>query len=479
MLARCEARRTKERKFLFFFWEVLAYNAFLSALPLDLSMQGFMGVEYESWGRYPKAQHTTLPFSSRFDKLPVLKKDELVLAFGRGRSYGDACLNAGQFLIPMQSNDRFMEFDYVQGVLRCEAGTTLDEILKLIVPQGWFLPVTPGTQFVTVGGAIANDIHGKNHHCDGNFGHHLVQFELLRSDGQRLLCSPSENREFFHATIGGLGLTGLITWAEFRLKKIQNPFVTQESIRFYNLKEFFQLSRESEKDFTYTVSWVDCMAKGASLGRGLFIRGNHASSQILEARSFKMGFGKIVPVEFPGWALNSLSVKLFNSLYFRKQLSDFERSIVPYTPFFYPLDSIQHWNRIYGKRGLLQWQCVVPFQQGEDAIAEILRRIAQSGFASFLAVLKTFGNIPANGMLSFPRPGVTLALDFPMVGERLLKLLDELDALVRGAEGGAIYPAKDARMTEESFKTFFPRWKEFLAYKDPQFSSSLWRRLVP
>lgn len=436
-------------------------------------------MKYESWGRYPKAHHKTLPFSSRFDALPILNKDEHVLAFGAGRSYGDACLNDGHFLIPMTPNDKFMAFNAELGLLRCEAGVTLEEILRLIVPQGWFLPVTPGTQFVTVGGAIANDIHGKNHHCDGNFGHHLQQFELLRSDGQRLICSPEENSGYFHATIGGLGLTGLITWAEFRLKKIQNPFITQEVIRFNNLREFFNLSKESEEEFTYTVSWVDCVAKGDSLGRGLFIRGNHASSQVLEARSLKVGRGQIVPLDFPPWALNSLSVKAFNALYFRKQIADFKRSIVPYGPFFYPLDSIQHWNRIYGKRGLLQWQCVVPFDDGPEAIAEILRRIAHTGMASFLAVLKTFGTIPANGLLSFTRPGVTLALDFPMVGERLLKLLDELDALVRQARGGAIYPAKDARMTAESFQTFFPQWKEFLNYKDPQFSSSFWRRVVP
>ncbi|MDQ3230352.1 MAG: FAD-binding oxidoreductase, partial [Pseudobdellovibrionaceae bacterium] len=343
---------------------------------------------------------------------------------------------------------------------------------------GWFLPVTPGTKFITVGGAIANDIHGKNHHCDGTFGHHLLRFELLRSDGQRLLCSRTQNTPYFHATIGGLGLTGVITWAEFKLKPVFNPFITQEVVRFRNLDEFFVLSEESESEYAYTVSWVDCVAKGKGLGRGLFIRGNHASSIMSHVKNLKSGGTRSVPIDFPAWALNSLSVKIFNNLYYRKQFKDFKRTTISYDPFFYPLDSIHHWNRIYGKRGFLQWQCVVPFADGRDAIQELLGRIAKSGYGSFLAVLKTFGKMPAIGMLSFPKEGVTLALDFPMAGPKLFQLLDELDGIV-GNAGGAIYPAKDARMSSESFQKFFPRVEEFLQYKDPKFSSSLWRRVHP
>lgn len=434
-------------------------------------------MEYESWGRYPKASHRTVSIQSRFDQLPRISPNEHLLAYGAGRSYGDSCLNDGHFLLPMQRHNRYISFDRQNGILCVEAGITLEEILRFIVPQGWFLPVTPGTKFVTIGGAIANDIHGKNHHCDGNFGHHVTRLELLRSNGERLVCSPSENIGLFDATVGGLGLTGLITWAEFRLRRIFNPFITQEVIRFKNLNEFFVLSKESEADFVYTVAWVDCLAQGKHLGRGLYMRGNHTSALHYQQLGWKVSNRTSVPFDLPGWTLNPITVKAFNAVYYRKQLNTMTRSIIPYEPFFYPLDSVHQWNRIYGKRGFLQWQCVVPFQDGPDAITEILKRIARSGMASFLAVLKTFGSIPSRGILSFPRPGVTLALDFPMVGDRLLKLLHDLDTIVRQA-GGAIYPAKDARMSPESFQQFFPRWKEFLEHKDPKFSSSLWRRLT-
>lgn len=435
-----------------------------------------MTLSFQSWGRYPKADQTPLSFDSRFVALPQPEDGKSLLPFGLGRSYGDSCLNNGHCIIPTSSQNRLIAFDAGAGLLRCEAGISLEDILRFCVPQGWFLPVTPGTKYVTLGGAIANDIHGKNHHCDGNFGHYVTQFELLRSDGTRLLCSPEENSAYFYATIGGLGLTGMITWAEFRLKKIFNPFISQEIVRFHNLKEFFRLSSESERDFTYTVSWVDCLAKGDQLGRGLFIRGNHSGSFSFEELSLKVKKKKIVPIDFPTWALNPLSIKIFNNLYYRKQLKDFTSSTIPYDPFFYPLDSIHHWNRIYGKRGFLQWQCVVPFTEGPEAIEEILKRIAKSRLASFLAVLKTFGKIPSIGMLSFPREGVTLALDFPNSQDKLHRLLDDLDAIVRSTKG-AIYPAKDARMSAQSFQEFFPNYRTFIKYKDPRFSSSMWRRL--
>jgi FAD/FMN-containing dehydrogenase len=291
-----------------------------------------------------------------------------------------------------------------------------------------------------------------------------------------LLCSPEHNADYFYATIGGLGLTGAITWAEIQLKRIQTPFITQEIVRFGNLKEFFELSHESERDYMYTVSWVDCLAKGDQLGRGHFIRGNHAPSAVDTERTWKQAKTAVVPLYFPNWALNPLSVRLFNFAYYNKQQARVASSVIPYDPFFYPLDAIHHWNRIYGRRGFLQWQCVVPFRDGEDAIREIFQRIAHSRLGSFLAVLKTFGNIPSLGILSFPREGVTLALDFPNVGPKLFTLLEELDHIVRNSRG-AIYPAKDARMSREMFELSFPRLGEFLRFKDPQFSSSFWRRV--
>ncbi len=431
---------------------------------------------FPSWGLYPHAVSTPLSWVSRSDPLPPAPSGQSLLLYGLGRSYGDSCLNDQSALIPTHRLDHFLEFDPATGILRCEAGVALVMILKLVVSQGWFLPVTPGTKFVTVGGAIANDIHGKNHHCDGNLGHHVLKFELLRSDGTRMLCSPTENPNFFYATIGGLGLTGAITWAEIQLKRIKTPFITQEIVRFANLKEFFELSHESERDYMYTVSWVDCLAKGDNLGRGHFIRGNHAPSVVETDRTWKAPQSALVPVFFPNWALNPLSVRLFNFAYYNKQQSRVTSAVIPYDPFFYPLDAIHHWNRIYGKRGFLQWQCVVPFKEGEDAIREIFHRIAHSNLGSFLAVLKTFGAMPSLGMLSFPREGVTLALDFPNVGPKLFRLLEELDGIVKSSQG-AIYPAKDARMSREMFEISFPRLEEFKQYKDPKFSSSFWRRV--
>ncbi len=432
---------------------------------------------YQSWGLYPGVVQRPLVWTDRGQNLPRVDASGSVLCFGLGRSYGDSCLNAGGSIIPTLYLNHFLGFDPATGLIRCEAGVSFADILKVIVPQGWFLPVTPGTKFVTVAGAIANDIHGKNHHVDGNFGHHVLQFELLRSDGIRMTCSKAENSGMFHATIGGLGLTGAITWAEFQLKRINNPFIAQEVVRFENLREFFQLSQESEHDYDYTVSWVDCLAKGESLGRGHFMRGNHAPQRIEEPKGWAPPPELAVPFFFPNWALNPLSVKAFNLLYFNKQRVRSKASIIPFDPFFYPLDAIHKWNRIYGKRGFLQWQCVVPFNQGEEAIREIFHRIAKSRLGSFLAVLKTFGAVPAIGMLSFPREGVTLALDFPNVGEKLMSLLTDLDRLV-GASGGAIYPAKDARMSAAIFHQGYPRLEEFKPYKDPQFSSSFWQRMT-
>ena len=433
---------------------------------------------YQSWGLYPRVVQKPLIWIDRAKPLPRPESaDESLLCYGLGRSYGDSCLNAEGAIIPTQYLNHFLAFDPAAGVVRCEAGVSFADILKLIVQKGWFLPVTPGTKFITVGGAIANDIHGKNHHVDGNFGHHVLRFELLRSDGSRTVCSKEENSGLFYATIGGMGLTGAITWAEFRLKRINNPFIAQEIVRFSNLREFFQLSAESEADYDYTVSWVDCLATGESLGRGHFIRGNHAPQCMENPKAWSPPKQLAVPFNFPSFALNPLSVKAFNLLYYNKQQARCKAGIIPFDPFFYPLDAIHHWNRIYGTRGFLQWQCVVPFDQGEDSIREIFKQITHSRLGSFLAVLKTFGAVPAVGMLSFPRQGVTLALDFPNVGDKLFKLMDELDRVV-SASGGAIYPAKDARMSPELFRQAYPRVEEFKQYKDPKFSSTFWQRVM-
>ena len=431
---------------------------------------------YESWGRFPKVRHRqVVPVYWRTDVPRLDAFDAPVLPHGMGRSYGDVCLNDNGVLLDTTPLDRFIAFDEEKGILRCEAGVTLDRVLDLIVPKGWFLPVTPGTKYITVGGAVANDVHGKNHHHGGTFGRYVTRFELVRSDGTRLICSPEENEDLFRATIGGLGLTGLITWVEFRLKPIASAYIEEELIRFDNLDEFFSISAESDVDFEYTVAWVDCLAQGEHLGRGIFMRGNHAEGYPVLVPGGKRRLG--VPVDFPEFVLNPFSMRVFNTLYYHRLWEKKARRLVHYEPFFYPLDSIRHWNRIYGKRGMLQFQCAVPYGDHREVIRAIIERIARSRRASFLAVLKEFGDVPSPGLMSFPRPGVTLTLDFPYEGVPTMHLFDDLHALVKDA-GGAFYPAKDTHMTPEEFRLSYPRWQEFARYVDPHFSSSFWRRVT-
>ena len=432
----------------------------------------------QSWGRYPRVKRgQVIPIFWR-DEFPDLGAfEQPILPYGYGRSYGDSCLNEDGVYLDMTHLNRFIAFDEQVGLLRCEAGVSLAEILKLIVPRGWFLPVSPGTKFISVGGAIANDVHGKNHHKAGTFGCHVTQFELLRSDGTRLICTPNKNWELFRATIGGLGLTGIILWAEFRLKPISGPFITMENIRYSSLAEFMDLAAESEQDFEYTVAWVDCLARGRQLGRGFFSRGNNEHSEPYTFKQMPRRLPLVVPFDLPSFALNTLTVKAFNTAIYYVHKKKREQKIVSYEPFFYPLDSIHNWNRVYGKRGFFQYQSVVPFADGYEVMKEMLERISRSGQGSFLVVLKTFGDVPSPGMLSFPRSGVTLALDFANNGPKTLQLLEELDMVVRQS-GGMVYPAKDARMSAESFQTYYPQWQRFAQYIDPKFSSSFWRRVT-
>lgn len=421
----------------------------------------------ESWGRFPKATPAKVTrLTDRNAPLPATGQPMLV--FGNGRSYGDVCLIEGGHLLLSRGLDRFISFDVKRGLLRAEAGVLLSEILQLIVPKGWFLPVTPGTRFVTLGGAVANDVHGKNHHRAGTFGHHVRALELLRSDGSRRVCSPTENPDWFAATVGGLGLTGLITWVEIQLRAIEGPWIRAESRRFANLGEFFSLAEDSDLAHEFTVAWVDCAASGSHLGRGILLSGDFAPIGAQYGRR-PMGHGLIkVPFTPPLSLINSLSLKAFNSIYARKPVG---QSLIHYEPFFYPLDAIGHWNRIYGPKGFLQYQCVLPPETAEPALSALLGRIARSGQGSFLAVLKRFGDRPSIGMLSFPRPGVTIALDFPMLGIRTLQLLDDLDEVVADA-GGVLYPAKDARMSSGPLLCARHRQRAFLDRRDRAFSSN-------
>jgi FAD/FMN-containing dehydrogenase len=430
-------------------------------------------VAMSSWGRLSIEDHTVIALSDP-GKIHAYFKNSGVpgLAYGMGRSYGDVCLNPRGTLLCTTGLDHFITFDDRTGRLVCEAGVLLRDIQQLIIPRGWILPVTPGTQMVTVGGAIANDVHGKNHHILGTFGDHVRRMTLIRSDGDAIHCGPNENTDWFAATVGGLGLTGVITQIEIQLRRVAGPWLNTQTIPFTNLDDFFRLADDSEADWEHTVSWVDCIAGGG--GRGLFMRGNpiHGGEQTA-SRARKL----TIPFVPPFSLVNRLSLRPFNMAHYYFKKLRAKNAIASFETFFYPLDNLIEWNRLYGPKGFFQYQSVVPRAFGRDAVQAMLYEIARSGEGSFLAVLKTFGNRQPIGMMSFPQPGVTLALDFPNRGERTHKLFERLDAIVREAKG-RLYPAKDARMPKELFEAGYPRLAEFIQYRDPGISSGLSRRLM-
>jgi FAD/FMN-containing dehydrogenase len=431
---------------------------------------------FESWGRYPTYGAKILPLHWQSD-FPAVTEGlhNGALPVGMGRSYGDVCLLKDGNLLLTTGMDRLIDFDPETGLLTAEAGVTLAQILDFAVPHGFFLPVSPGTKYVTMGGAIANDIHGKNHHVAGTFGCHITQFELARSDGSRMHCSPTKNPGLFAATIGGLGLTGVITWATLRLRPIVSRMIDYEGIQFHGIDEFLDLTNQS-KDVEYTVSWIDCASNGRNFARGVFMQGDHSKRRdsLKLSRKPKLVF----PFDAPSFALNHLSVGLFNTLYFHKQIHKRVVSLQDYEPFFYPLDKVLHWNRMYGKRGLLQFQSVIPWEHAKEGTAAILHEIAKSGLASFLAVLKVFGDVPSPGMMSFPKPGITLALDFPIKPNRSFPLFARLAEMTLEF-GGRLYPAKDAAMTASQFQAFYPQWVQLARYRDPMLTSSFWERVTP
>jgi FAD/FMN-containing dehydrogenase len=370
--------------------------------------------------------------------------------------------------------NRLIAFDPETGLLTAEAGISLAQILDFAVTRGFFLPVSPGTKYVTLGGAIANDIHGKNHHVAGTFGRHVTQFELVRTDGTIIYCSPSQNREWYSATIGGLGLTGLIRWATLQLKPIVSRLIDYEGIQFHGIDEFLALT-EASKEIEYTVSWVDCTSTGKNFCRGIFMQGDHSSkrAELKSSADPKL----IFPFDAPGFALNHISVAAFNTVFFHKQMSKRQVSLQDYEPFFYPLDKVLHWNRMYGKNGLLQFQYVIPWNNAREGTIAILKEVAKSGLASFLAVLKAFGDIPSPGLMSFPKPGITLALDFPIKPDKSFPLFERLADMTLEF-GGRLYPAKDAAMTAAQFQAFYPEWEQLARFRDPMITSSFWERVT-
>lgn len=426
-----------------------------------------------SWGRLGAHMHRIVGLTDPARVAPLIGAGQGPgLARGMGRSYGDACLNPEGTLWLTEGLDRFVSFDEQSGRLVCNAGVLLRDIQQLSVPRGWILPVTPGTQMVTVGGAIANDVHGKNHHLLGTFGDHVLRLKLIRTDGEVIECSPTQRPDWFAATVGGLGLTGVIVETEIQLRRVAGPWLDTEIVPYANLDEFFHLADATEADWEHSVSWVDCITGDG--GRGLFMRANPAPAQTCPEPQRRQ---LTVPVVPPFSLVNKLSVLPFNTAYYRLKKWKAGRSLAHYEPFLYPLDNLHEWNRLYGPKGFFQYQSVVPREVGREAVQSMLKEVARHGEGSFLAVLKTFSERPAVGMLSFPRAGVTLTLDLPNKGERTSALLGRLDALVHEA-GGRLYPAKDARMPRTLFESGYPRLNEFLKYRDPNISSGLSRRLM-
>lgn len=428
-------------------------------------------VRVSSWGRLFSAEHQVFLFTHRNDIKKILQNSSPGITYGMGRSYGDVCLNPSGTLWNTSGLDRYIEFNAETGRLRCEAGVLLRDIQHLMIPRGWTLAVTPGTQIVTVGGAIANDVHGKNHHIYGTFGDQIKWLKLVRTTGEIIECSPDFNAEWLKATVGGVGLTGIIIEAEIQLRPIAGPWLDAETVPYQNLDEFFMLSDESENGWEHTVSWIDCISGGG--GRGLFMRANPivASKKSPKTRHLKMPFTPPISL------VNKLSLKPFNLMYYHLKKWQAKRSVVHYEPFFYPLDNLLEWNRMYGPKGFFQYQSVVPRENGKEVTQEMLKAVSQSGDGSFLAVIKTFGNRQSSGFLSFPQPGVTLAMDIPNHGEKTARLFDRLDRIVMEANG-RLYLAKDARMSRNMFEKGYPLLTEFLKYRDPGISSSMSRRLM-
>lgn len=422
-----------------------------------------------SWGRLTADAQEVVELADRARLAEELARRGPGIAYGLGRSYGDACLNPGGVLWSTTRLDRFISFDPESGLLDCEAGAVLRDIQHWALQRGWSLPVLPGTQFVTVGGAIANDVHGKNHHGRGTFGDNVESLQLLRCDGELIDCGPQANTDWFQATVAGLGLTGLIVRATLRLQPSPGPWLLAETIAYAGLDEFLALADESDGSWEHTVSWIDCTSVHH---RGLFMRANPTEA----GRSIRNGRQLAVPLTPPLSLINGLTLRPFNELYYRLGRSRAGRRLVHYEPFLFPLDSVSQWNRMYGPKGFFQYQCVVP-REATGALLRMLAEISRSGEGSMLAVLKTFGSRRPAGLLSFARPGVTLALDFPNRGPSTLALFERLDAILLEA-GGRLYLAKDARMPRALFERTYPVLGDFVRYRDAGMSSAMSRRLM-
>lgn len=427
---------------------------------------------YDSWGRLGRPAGGRRAVEG-CDAFPPVRSPFGLLPRGNGRSYGDSCLNDAGLLVDQTGRSRILDFDAERGVVEAEPGVLLRDVTKHVAPRGWFLPVTPGTQFVTLGGALANDVHGKNHHRRGTFGRWVEEFTLLRSDRQPIRCAPDENTELFAATIGGMGLTGIVSRLRLRLMRVGSTAIRQVTHRFDHLDRYFELATEADERHEYAVAWIDSLATGRSFGRGHLICGDHEEqgSRSGDAAEPRLSV-PFTPAVSP---LRGLALRAFNELYFRRAPKGRSERTVDFRSFFYPLDGVAHWNRLYGPGGLLQHQSVVPEADGPRTIRRLMECAHAHGQGSFLTVLKRFGDRPSPGLLSFPRPGWTLTLDFPHRGASTIELMGALDRITVEA-GGAVNPYKDATMSPATFGASFPAWEKLEAWRDPAIVSDSWRR---
>ncbi|MEM6973141.1 MAG: FAD-binding oxidoreductase [Pseudomonadota bacterium] len=421
-------------------------------------------MKLSGWGRYPVVDCTvSAPRSETALRAQLLCGP--AIAHGNGRAYGDCAINAAN-TISMRRFNRMLAFDPDTGQLVAEAGVILGDVAFAFVPRGWFPPVTPGTKFVTLGGMVAADVHGKNHHRDGSFGAFVDWIDVMVADGSVIRCSPDENVALFERTVGGMGLTGIILRVAFRLRPVESGWIVQTTIPAHNLDAAME-AFEGSLDATYSVAWIDCLATGSEAGRSLILFGEHARLADLHGNACRQPLGpapkrkKTLPIDAPRGLLNGLTVRAFNALYWRNGLRSAGTRLVDWDSYFYPLDAILGWNRIYGRRGFVQFQCALPLAASRDGLAQILNEIASAGQGSFLAVLKRFGS--QDSQLSFPMEGYTLALDFP-VSTRCLALIERLDRITI-EHGGRFYLAKDGRMTPQTLRSSDPRWARFAEHR--------------
>lgn len=421
-----------------------------------------------SWGHYPvvKCNEESFVFTGQLEKLVGGNAD--FIPRGNGRSYGDSAL--GKRALTTLKFDKILSFDTVNGIFECQPGITLSDVLEVIVPQGWFLRVTPGTKLITVGGAVGSNVHGKNHRTEGSFSRHIVDMDVRLASNEVITCSSTENTDLFEATCGGMGLTGMVTRVKFRLKKIETSYIRQKQIKAENFDELLSLF-DKYRHHSYAVAWIDCLKTGRNFGQGILTVGEHAVLGDLNEEQrkepFKLPSNKKLnfPFTFPSWVLNTFTVKAFNFLYYLKNYKKEIDSVVLYDPVFYTLDAINNWNRMYGKAGFVQYQFVLPLE-AKEGLAEILNRIGQKGMGSFLTVLKVLGK--QESMISFCREGYTLALDFPL-RNGVLEFLNELDEIVL-KYGGRIYLTKDARMKPAMLANYpeLDKFKAIIKKYDPE-----------